>query len=97
MPQQTSIGPAFDPLFFGLPVTKKITLTIELAVGGPIPLLLYDQSIGLPSGLVKIPRPANVIPEQGRGSNLTVMGKPTSSEQVNVLMSNIVIQTSVIL
>ena len=73
--QQTSIGSAFDLLFFGLPVTKEITLTIDLKAGSPLRLLLYDQSIGLPPELVKIPRPAHVVPEQGRGSNLTVIGK----------------------
>jgi hypothetical protein len=73
--QQTSIGLAFDLLFFGLPVTKKITLTVELVAGIPLRLLLYDQSIGLPPELVKIPRPAHVIPEQGRSSNLTFIGK----------------------
>ena len=73
--QQTAIGPAFDLLFFGLPVTKEITLTVDLKAGSPLRLSLYDQSIGLPSELVKIPRPAYVVPEQGRGSNLTVIGK----------------------
>lgn len=73
--QQTAIGPAFEVLFSGLPDTKQITLTIELTAGSPLRLLLFDQSIGLPPELVKIFRPAHVIPEQGRGSNLTVIGK----------------------
>ena len=73
--QQTSLGPAFDLLFYGLPVTKNVTLTIDLTAGSPLHLLLYDQSVGLPPELVKITRPAHVIPEQGHLSNLTVVGK----------------------
>lgn len=71
-------GPAFDLLFFGLPVNKQVSVRIDLTAGSPLRLRLYDQSIGLPTELVKQPRPPYVIPEQGRVSNLTVIGKTYS-------------------
>lgn len=73
--QPTTVGPAYDILFLGLPVTKKLTLTIDLMVNSSLRLLLADQSIGLPSALVKKPRPAYVVPEQGRISNLTIISR----------------------
>ncbi|MVM35893.1 M20/M25/M40 family metallo-hydrolase [Spirosoma sp. HMF4905] len=73
--EQTAQGPAYDLLFMGLPVSKTIQLTLELRAGSPLRLLLYDQSIGLPAGLIKTPMPAWVIPEQGPRSNLTVLRK----------------------
>lgn len=73
--QPTTVGPAFDVLFLGLPVTKKLTLTIDLRTSNPLRLLVADQSIGLPGALVKKARPAYVIPEQGRISNLTIISK----------------------
>ncbi|WP_461052806.1 M20/M25/M40 family metallo-hydrolase [Spirosoma arcticum] len=73
--QQTTSGPAIDLLLFGLPVSKKVQLTLDIPVGNSLRLLLSDQSIGLPPDLITIPRPAYVVPEQGRMSNLTVVGK----------------------
>jgi hypothetical protein len=62
-------------LLFGLPISKNVALTIELTASSPLRLLLFDQSVGLPPDLVTIPRPAYVVPEQGRMNNLTVIGK----------------------
>lgn len=73
--QQTTSGPAIDLLLIGLPVRKKMTLTIESTAGSPLRLLLFDQSVGLPLNLVKTPRPPQVVPEQGRLSNLTIINK----------------------
>lgn len=73
--QLTSAGPAFDIILFGLPESKRITLTVKLKPGNSLRIMLYDQSIGLPVKLIKIPRPAHVVPEQGRRSHLTVIGK----------------------
>ncbi len=68
-----------EPLYFvrlhGLPPSKEATLLLRLKAGKNVRLLLYDHSIGLPSTLLKQPRPASVIPEQGRDSNLTVVRK----------------------
>ncbi|GAA4453500.1 M20/M25/M40 family metallo-hydrolase [Nibrella saemangeumensis] len=71
----TPEGPAFYILFNGLPVSKEVTLLVQLKKDSPLRLLLYDQSIGLPQQLVKTPMPAHVIPEQGRTSNITVVRK----------------------
>ena len=73
--EQTPDGPAYDLLFLGLPTSKRITLSLDLTAGSPLRLLLYDQSIGLPAELVKTPRPAWVVPEQGPRNNLTVIRK----------------------
>lgn len=76
--QPTTVGPAVDLLLTGLPVTKTITLTVNLPTRDSLRLLLADQSIGLPASLIKIPRPAYVVPEQGSLSNLTVIEKTYS-------------------
>ncbi len=73
--EQTPIGPAYDLLFTGLPLSKQLTLTVDATAGRPLRLRLYDQSIGLPDELIQTPRPASVVPEQGRRSNVTVVGK----------------------
>ncbi len=62
----------------GLPVTKQLQMQIQLSSQNKLNLLLYDKSIGLPEELVKQPRPAHIIPEQGRTSNLTVVRKSYS-------------------
>lgn len=73
--EQTPAGPAYDLLFTGLPLSKQLILTVDATAGQPIRLRLYDQSIGLPNELIRTARPASVIPEQGRRSNTTVVGK----------------------
>jgi hypothetical protein len=73
--EQTPDGPACDLMVFGLPVSKHVTLSIDLEAGSALRLRLYDQSVGLPGQLVKTPRPAWVEPEQGPRNNLTVIGK----------------------
>ena len=73
--QQTTGGPAIDLLLFGLPVSKKVQVIVEVTAGSPLRLLLSDQSVGLPLNFVKIPRPPQVVPEQGRISNLTIINK----------------------
>jgi len=74
-PIQTDGGTLFYTPFYGLPLSKEVTLTVRLKAHRSLRLLLYDQSIGLPASLVKTPPPAHVIPEQGRKSNLTVVRK----------------------
>ncbi|MFT2007182.1 M20/M25/M40 family metallo-hydrolase [Pontibacter sp. 13R65] len=59
----------------GLPVSKEVTLEVQLNQSAKLRLLLYDQHIGLPQQLIKTPMPAHVIPEQGRDSNLMVVRK----------------------
>ncbi|GAA4417734.1 M20/M25/M40 family metallo-hydrolase [Nibrella viscosa] len=71
----TAEGPALYIRFYGLPISKEVTLSARVKNGSPLRLLLYDQSIGLPPQLVNIPMPAHVIPEQGRTSNITVVRK----------------------
>jgi len=62
----------------GLPASKEVDLTLRLKPGAPLMLYLTDQSIGLPQQLVKRPKPAYVVAEQGRDSNLTVVRKQYS-------------------
>ncbi|OIN57360.1 M20/M25/M40 family metallo-hydrolase [Arsenicibacter rosenii] len=59
----------------GLPTDKSIPLALNLIPKKPVTLRLYDHSIGLPASLIKSPPPAHVIPEQGRNSNVTIIGK----------------------
>ena len=59
----------------GLPLNKEMTLTVRTRPGASLRLLLYDQSMSLPESLVKIPRPADVMYEQGAGSNQTIVRK----------------------
>ncbi|WP_162051486.1 M20/M25/M40 family metallo-hydrolase [Pontibacter pamirensis] len=59
----------------GLPTSKEVELELRLKSGAPLTLYLYDQSIGLPQELVTQPKPAHVVAEQGRESNLTVVRK----------------------
>ncbi|WP_019989859.1 M28 family peptidase [Rudanella lutea] len=59
----------------GLPVNKEMTLTVQLRPGASFQLLLYDESNELPADLIRVPRPAEVVFEQGRGSNQTVVRK----------------------
>ncbi|GAB3337738.1 M20/M25/M40 family metallo-hydrolase [Larkinella ripae] len=73
--EQTPDGPAYDMLFTGLPLSKQLMLHVDATVGHPVGLRLYDQSIGLPNHLIQRPQPASVVPEQGRRSNVTVVGK----------------------
>ncbi|OKL41102.1 M20/M25/M40 family metallo-hydrolase [Pontibacter flavimaris] len=74
-PIETAEGEVYFTRFHGLPVSKEITLELRLRPDTPLTLHLLDQSIGLPQQLVKTPRPAHVIPDQGRDSNLTVVRK----------------------
>lgn len=74
-PQLTSSGPAIDLMLYGLPESKKVTLTVNLNAGSPLRIILYDQSIGLPARLIKLTSPSHVVAEQGQISNLTVIGK----------------------
>lgn len=74
-PSLTDAGPAYFVRLHGLPPSKDAMLALRLKAGSNIRLLLYDQAIGLPQDLVAQPRPAYVIPEQGRDSNLTVVRK----------------------
>lgn len=73
--EQTALGPAFDVMLYGLPVSKTVTMTIDMTAGNALRLLLYDHVIGLPTELIKTPRPAWAVPEQGRRSNVTVIVK----------------------
>ncbi|WP_234734272.1 M28 family peptidase [Tellurirhabdus bombi] len=75
---ETAGGKVFYAILHGLPPTKEATLQVRLKPQKPLRLLLYDQTIGLPAQLVKVPPPAHVIPEQGRSSNLTVVRKEYS-------------------
>ncbi|WP_347157295.1 M20/M25/M40 family metallo-hydrolase [Pontibacter chitinilyticus] len=74
-PIQTDTAPVYYVRLHGLPPIKDATLVLRLRAGRHVRLLLYDQSIGLPQQLVTRPRPASVVPEQGRDSNLTVVRK----------------------
>ena len=74
-PQDTEAGKVYYAQVHGLPKEKETQLEVRLEADSPLTLYLYDQSIGLPEQLVKKPKPAHVIAEQGRTSNLTVMRK----------------------
>ncbi|WP_299759048.1 M20/M25/M40 family metallo-hydrolase [uncultured Pontibacter sp.] len=74
-PIETAAGKVYFTRLHGLPASKEVILELRLSSEMPLTLHLYDQSIGLPQELVKAPRPAHVIPEQGRDSNLTVVRK----------------------
>ena len=74
-PLETEEGPVYFTRLHGLPVGKEVDLELRLKAGTPLTLRLYDQRIGLPQQLVKQPKPAHVIAEQGRESNLTVVRK----------------------
>ncbi|GAB3193842.1 hypothetical protein ABID22_000432 [Pontibacter aydingkolensis] len=68
-------GKVYYVLMHGLPLSKEVHLEVRLKEDAPLTLYLYDQSIGLPEQLLKDPKPAHVIAEQGRNSNLTVVRK----------------------
>ncbi|WP_242921061.1 M20/M25/M40 family metallo-hydrolase [Pontibacter liquoris] len=74
-PIQTDAGPVYYMRLHGLPSSKQVTLELRLKPASPLTLHLYDQSIGLPQQLVKQPKQAHVIAEQGSTSNLTVVRK----------------------
>lgn len=74
-PLETVQGPVYFTRLHGLPTSKEVELELRLKAATPLTLYLYDQSIGLPRELVKQPKPAYVIAEQGRESNLTVVRK----------------------
>jgi hypothetical protein len=74
-PLETEQGAVYFTRLHGLPISKEIELGLRLKPNTPLTLYLYDQSIGLPQELVKQPKPAHVIAEQGRESNLTVVRK----------------------
>lgn len=59
----------------GLPLSKELTITVQARPKTPFELVLYDQSMTLPEPLVRVPRPADVVYEQGAGSNQTVVRK----------------------
>jgi hypothetical protein len=73
--EATPLGSAYDLLFTGLPLSKQLILAVDATAGQALQLRLYDQSIGLPNELIRTPRPQSVVPEQGRRSNVTVVGK----------------------
>ncbi len=73
--QQTSTGAIFATRILGLPVSKEVTLRVMLKPATPLRLFLYDGSIGLPASLIRQPRPAYVVFEQGPGSNQTIVRK----------------------
>ncbi|GAB3531002.1 M20/M25/M40 family metallo-hydrolase [Pontibacter brevis] len=68
-------GPVYFTRLQGLPTSKEVELELRLKPDAPVSLYLYDQSIGLPQELVEHPKPAHVVAEQGRESNLTVVRK----------------------
>ena len=74
-PLDAAQGQVFFARLHGLPTSKQVELELRLKAEVPLKLYLYDQSIGLPQELVKQPKPAHVIAEQGRESNLTVVRK----------------------
>jgi peptidoglycan/LPS O-acetylase OafA/YrhL len=74
-PLDTEQGSVYFTRLHGLPISKEVKLELRLKTDTPLTLYLYDQSIGLPVELVKQPKPAHVIAEQGRESNLTVVRK----------------------
>ena len=74
-PQPVPQGTAFTTMVSGLPVSKEVALIVRIRPGAPLTLLLYDESVGLPDVLIKIPRPAYVVPEQGSSSNHTIVRK----------------------
>ncbi|TPE45265.1 M20/M25/M40 family metallo-hydrolase [Pontibacter mangrovi] len=74
-PAETAAGKVYFTRYYGLPESKQAVLELRLAAGVPLTLYLYDQSIGLPPELVPSARPAYVVPDQGRDSNLTVVRK----------------------
>ncbi len=59
----------------GLPTSKELRLTVQTRPKTPVRLFLYDQSMSLPESLVRVPRPADVVFEQGAGSNQTLVRK----------------------
>ncbi|WP_439881174.1 M20/M25/M40 family metallo-hydrolase [Pontibacter sp. MBLB2868] len=77
-PLDTKEGKVYYVRLHGLPVNKQVELELHLAPDTPLTLHLYDQSIGLPQELVKKPKPAHVIAEQGGTSNITVVRKSYS-------------------
>ncbi|WP_276498748.1 M20/M25/M40 family metallo-hydrolase [Pontibacter litorisediminis] len=74
-PIKTTAGGVYFTRFHGLPASKATVLEVRLRPGAGLTLHLLDQSIGLPQELVSEPRPAHIIPELGRDSNLTVVRK----------------------
>ena len=76
--QKTPEGPVFSTQMRGLSLSKEATLQLTLTPGTPVRLLLYDGSIGLPASLIKTPRPAHVMFEQGPGSNQIIVRKTYS-------------------
>lgn len=68
-------GHLFQLIINGLPLNKEVTLTVKTRPKASLHLLLYDQSMSLPESLVKVPRPADVMYEQGAGSNQTIVRK----------------------
>lgn len=74
-PLPSTQGQLLQVICNGLPLNKEMTLTVKTRPGASFHLLLYDQSMSLPESLVKIPRPADVVYEQGAGSNQTIVRK----------------------
>ncbi|RIJ37350.1 M20/M25/M40 family metallo-hydrolase [Pontibacter oryzae] len=68
-------GEVYFMRLHGLPVSKTVDLELHLTPKKPLTVYLYDQVIGLPAQLVKQAKPAHVIAESGRDSNLTVVQK----------------------
>ncbi len=76
--QKTNEGPIFSTQMRGLPLSKEATLQLTLTPGTPVRVALFDGSIGLPTSLIKTPRPASVMFEQGPGSNQIIVRKTYS-------------------
>ncbi|QCR23712.1 M28 family peptidase [Pontibacter sp. SGAir0037] len=74
-PLDTAEGAIYMLRLYGLPLSKEAILEVEATPGSKVGLLLYDQSIGLPQQLLPSPMPADVVPAQGRFSNLVVVRK----------------------
>ncbi len=66
---KTASGPVYTLQLMGMPVSKEVTLRVNLKSASPLRVLLYDESLGLPATLIEQPRPAHVVFEQGPGSN----------------------------
>jgi hypothetical protein len=74
-PLASGKGFCWQTFCHGLPLSKELTITVQARPKTPFELVLYDQSMTLPEPLVRVSRPADVVYEQGAGSNQTVVRK----------------------
>lgn len=75
LPMPNGRGQLLQVLCHGLPESKEMTLQVQTRPGASFQLVLYDQSMTLPEPLIRVSRPADVVYEQGAGSNQTVVRK----------------------